>query len=40
MIAAIRDKNVLLGLQNDCKDSFELSKYEHIRAFISMSEMK
>lgn len=40
MIAAIRDKNVLLRLLNDCKDTFEPAEYEHIQNSISMSEMK
>lgn len=40
MIAAIRNKDVLLGLLNDCKDSFEPTGYEHIRTSIRMSEMR
>lgn len=40
MIAAICDKNVMLGLLKGCKDTFEPAEYEHIQNFISMSEMK
>lgn len=40
MIAAIRDKNILLRLLNDSKDSFEPTEYEHIQNSISMSETK
>ncbi len=40
MIAAIRNKKVLLGLLKDCKDTFSPSEYERILASITMSEMK
>ena len=37
MIAAIRDKNVLLKLLADCKESFQLGEYEKIRSAILLS---
>ena len=40
MIAAIRDKDVMLGLLKGCKGTFQPSEYERILASISMSEMK
>jgi transcriptional regulator with XRE-family HTH domain/uncharacterized phage-associated protein len=38
MISAIRDKHVLLGLLNRCKDSFQQSEYERIQKSVSMSD--
>ncbi len=40
MIAAIRDKNVLLGLLKGCKDTFQPAEYERILTSINMSEIK
>ena len=40
MIAAIRDKNVLLGLLKGCKDTFQPAEYDRILTSINMSEMK
>lgn len=40
MIAAIKDKNVILGLLKDCKESFSLAEYNKILTSISMSEEK
>jgi len=40
MIAAIRDKNVLLGLLKGCKDTFQPTEYERILTSINMSDMK
>lgn len=40
MIAAIKDKNVLLGLLKGCKDVFQPSEYDRILTSISMSEVK
>ena len=37
MIAAIRDKNVLLGLLKGCKDTFQPAEYERILTSINMS---
>lgn len=38
MIAAIRDKNVLLGMLKSCKDTFQRSEFERILTSINMSE--
>lgn len=38
MIAAIKDKNVLLSMLKSCKDSFQLSEYERILTAINMSD--
>lgn len=40
MIAAIKDKNVLLGLLKGCRDVFQSSEYDRILTSISMSEVK
>lgn len=38
MIAAIKDKNVLLGMLKNCKDSFHRSEYERMLTAINMSD--
>lgn len=40
MIAAINDKNVLLGLLKGCKDVFLQTEYDRMFTAISMSDMK
>ena len=40
MIAAIKDKNVLLGLLKGCKDVFLPSEYDRMFTSVNMSEMK
>lgn len=40
MIAAVRDKNVILGLLKGCKNTFQPSEYHRILTSISMSNLK
>ena len=40
MIAAIKDKNVILGLLKGCKDSFQYSEYNKVLTLITMSDEK
>ena len=40
MIAAIKDKNVILGLLKGCKDSFQNSEYNKVLTSITMSNEK
>ncbi len=40
MIAAVRDKNVMLGLLKGCKETFLPSEYERILTSITLSEIK